>query len=640
MQISSTRGKSQGLMVTSFRVFTYFAIMTGLAGSGYGQPTTLTLVGSVPTASPAQTIGVNANTVYACDTNEISVIDVTHPATPTLLATASSPTSTANTFCDVQRGDLVQLINTSQPSFLAYDVSNPTSPNQIGATTVDKDYFGPPYFDGNTAFFGMNEIDFAGGYPGMITDQSGDFVSLDVTNFSDVSVLGTTETQTHGAVSGGSFNVFNAIPYSSQLAYVASTSSQGGATQTGMGQLWVVNTSKPSAMSTVAKVNVPGTLQVFTPLFEGNTLVTIGDSGGWVQPCCGNDAFFGKVVITVFDITNPQSPEIVANVTTSYLPGPAIGRAGAVIGPHLFLFGGAIDGTDNNYFLQVDTTNPASPTITASAATASVNYTRVAGTMLYAPTDTGFQIYSIPNSVAPSISANGILNGASFQPGTVSNSWATIKGVNLSTVTDSWDNFIVNGKLPTALDGVSVTMGGKPAYVEYVSPTQINLLAPNVAPGPTVVTVRTVIGTSSTFTVTVGAEGPAFFGWPNNQVVATRQDFSLAAQAGTFSGVTTVPAKPGDTIILWGTGFGPTTPAAPVGMETPSDQTYSTSTLPTVTVDNVSATVYGAALAPGFVGLYQVAIQVPSSLADGNWPVVATIEGVSSPSGIVLTVQH
>src|ERR1700733_3789639 len=258
-------------MAPSFRVFTYFAIMTGLAGSGYGQPTNLTMVGSVPTASPAQTIGINANTEYTCDTNDISVIDVTNPATPTLLATASSPTSTANTFCDVQRGDLVQLINTSQPSFLAYDITNPTSPNQIGATTVDKDYFGPPYFDGNTAFFGMNEIDFAGGYPGTITDQSGDFVSLDVTNFSNVAVLGTTETQTHGAVSGGSFNVFNAIPYSSQLAYAGSTSAQGGATQTGMGQLWVVNTSKPSAMSTVAQVNVPGTLQIFTPLFEGNT---------------------------------------------------------------------------------------------------------------------------------------------------------------------------------------------------------------------------------------------------------------------------------------------------------------------------------------------------------------------------------
>jgi uncharacterized protein (TIGR03437 family) len=123
-------------------------------------------------------------------------------------------------------------------------------------------------------------------------------------------------------------------------------------------------------------------------------------------------------------------------------------------------------------------------------------------------------------------------------------------------------------------------------------------------------------------------------------VVATRQDFSLAAKNGTFPGSATLPAKPGDTIILWGTGFGPTNPAPGQGEETPSNATYSTSTLPTVTIDNVSATVYGAALAPGFAGLYQVAIQVPASLGSGDWPIVATIGGVSSPSGMVLTVQQ
>jgi uncharacterized protein (TIGR03437 family) len=58
-----------------------------------------------------------------------------------------------------------------------------------------------------------------------------------------------------------------------------------------------------------------------------------------------------------------------------------------------------------------------------------------------------------------------------------------------------------------------------------------------------------------------------------------------------------------------------------------------------VTVNNVSATVYGAALAPGFAGLYQVAIQVPSSLSSGNWPLVAMIGGVSSHTGLVLAVQ-
>jgi len=101
-----------------------------------------------------------------------------------------------------------------------------------------------------------------------------------------------------------------------------------------------------------------------------------------------------------------------------------------------------------------------------------------------------------------------------------------------------------------------------------------------------------------------------------------------------------VAAKPGDVIILWGAGFGPTNPAAPLGYVAPSDRTYSTSTLPTVTIDNIPATVYGAALAPGFAGLFQVAIQVPPSLGDGSWPVVATIGDVSSPSGMFLAVQR
>lgn len=239
----------------------------------------------------------------------------------------------------------------------------------------------------------------------------------------------------------------------------------------------------------------------------------------------------------------------------------------------------------------------------------------------------------------PAIAANGVVNGASFQPGLVVGSWATVTGSNLSSVTDTWDNFIVNGQLPTMVDNVSVTVGGNDAYVYYVSPTQINFIVPEVPAGSQQVTVTNSAGASAAETTTVAEFAPAFFAWPNNQVVATFQNFSYAAASGTFSGVTTTPAKPGDTIILWGTGFGPTEPAFPQGMVTPSNTTYNTSSLPTVTVNNVSATVYGAALAPEFAGLYQVAIQVPSSLGAGNWPVVATIGGVSSPSNLVLAVQ-
>lgn len=98
--------------------------------------------------------------------------------------------------------------------------------------------------------------------------------------------------------------------------------------------------------------------------------------------------------------------------------------------------------------------------------------------------------------------------------------------------------------------------------------------------------------------------------------------------------------KPGEVIILWATGFGPTSPAPPTGGAVPSDKAYPTSLPPSITIDNVPATVYGAALAPGSAGLYQIAIQVPPSLADGDWPIQALIAGVQSPVGTILSVHH
>ena len=244
---------------------------------------------------------------------------------------------------------------------------------------------------------------------------------------------------------------------------------------------------------------------------------------------------------------------------------------------------------------------------------------------------------TFPASTTPLVSS--VVNGASFQTPVVPNSWGTILGTALASTTDTWEKFIVNGKLPTTLDGVTVTVGGQTAYLYFISPGQINFIVPPVAPGPQSVVVKTSAGSSAAFTVTVASSGPAFFPWPNNQVVATRQDFSFAAKNGSFAGATTVPAKPGDVIILWGSGFGATSPQTPSGVVTPADATYATSTVPSVSINNLPATVYGAALAPGFAGLYQIAIQVPASLGDGDWPIVASIGGAQSPAGTILSVH-
>jgi uncharacterized protein (TIGR03437 family) len=233
-----------------------------------------------------------------------------------------------------------------------------------------------------------------------------------------------------------------------------------------------------------------------------------------------------------------------------------------------------------------------------------------------------------------------VVNGASFLPGViVANSWITIQGQHLASATDTWEKFIVNGILPTMIDGVAVTVGGMPAYIDYVSPTQINAVAPNVLPGPVSVVIQNSNGTS-TLTATGQDVSPAFFLWAGKYAVATHADFSLAAAAGTVAGAATTPAKPGDVIILWGTGFGDTLPLAPSGVRIPANTSYPTASPVGVTVDEIPATVIGAALAPGYAGLYQVAIQIPATAPDGDLPVIATVNGVQSPGNTLISVHH
>ena len=279
------------------------------------------------------------------------------------------------------------------------------------------------------------------------------------------------------------------------------------------------------------------------------------------------------------------------------------------------------------------------------AALAAGTYT---GTVTFTPTTPGYSpvtvavtlVLSATIPATPSIT--GVVNGASFTAGSMTpNTYVTIQGTNLASTTDTWNKSIVGGALPTSLSGVTVNFSNTPAYVSYISPTQINVLAPPFAVGAVGVQVNNNGAFASSRTLGVAPESPAVFVLNGGQAIATRQDYTYAVKNGTIAGLATTPAKPGDVLILWGTGFGFTNPVALPGSVTPSDTTYSTVQSIAVTINNVPATVYGAALAPGFAGLYQVAIQVPASLSNGDWPLVATTQdGFSSPTGVILTVHN
>ena len=242
----------------------------------------------------------------------------------------------------------------------------------------------------------------------------------------------------------------------------------------------------------------------------------------------------------------------------------------------------------------------------------------------------------------PAISSGGVFNAASFQPGISVGSWVTIQGSNLAGNTRGWstDDF-EDGALPTQLDGVSVKIDGKPAYVAYISPAQINVQAPaDSALGSVPVEVTYNGSTSSPGTAQLQAVSPALFLWNGKYAVATHPDFSPAAPAGLFPGVTAVPAKPGETIILWGTGFGATTPAVAPGIVPPANPLANVANPITATIGNMAATVVGAAISPGNPGLYQIEVQVPDSVPDGDLPVVAQVNGVQSSSNVLLSVKR
>jgi uncharacterized protein (TIGR03437 family) len=238
---------------------------------------------------------------------------------------------------------------------------------------------------------------------------------------------------------------------------------------------------------------------------------------------------------------------------------------------------------------------------------------------------------------APAVTVASVVNAGSFQPGIASGAWISIFGANLSQSTYLWQaSDIVNGALPTSLQGVSVTVNGLPGYVDYVSPTQINALAPDDATlGPVPVQVTTAGQTSNVLTVQKSQFAPAFLTLNGTYVAALHADYSLIGAPNLLPGTVTTPAQPGEIILMYGVGFGPANPPQPSGqliaMATPLANAVQ------VTIGGQTASVAYAGLVES--GLYQFNVTVPN-LPNGDAAVVATIGGVSTQTGVALTVQQ
>ena len=248
----------------------------------------------------------------------------------------------------------------------------------------------------------------------------------------------------------------------------------------------------------------------------------------------------------------------------------------------------------------------------------------------------------------PSITPSGALtpDGYGSFPSTAPASWLVMYGVNLATVQSRvWagSDFAAN-VAPTNLAGTTVTVAGVPAYIDYVSPGQVNVQVPSGIPtGPQPIVVTTAGGTSIPYTINVnpvepGLLAPASFMINGNQyVVALFSNTSTYVLPFPVSGVNSAKAKPGDRITFYGIGFGPVTPNITAGQIVLQVNTLQ---LPfSVTFGNVPVTVNYSGLVPSIVGLYQFDLVVPNVPASDTVPVAFTLNGASGPQKLVIPIQ-
>lgn len=206
----------------------------------------------------------------------------------------------------------------------------------------------------------------------------------------------------------------------------------------------------------------------------------------------------------------------------------------------------------------------------------------------------------------------------------------SIYGTNMSILTDSLDSF-QGSKIPSTYDGVSITIGGVPAPVIYLSPTLINAQVPFEAPlGPQQVIVSNNGQVSAAFSATVTKANPGIFFDSAGGIVVRAADFSLIRPDS--------PAVRGkDTLVIYGTGFGQTVPGLQTGQLASYPPLQSVAGV-TATLGGQNLTVIYAAASPGFVGLYQIATNLPASTPTGNLDLTVTVNGVSS-NAVKLAVQ-
>lgn len=238
----------------------------------------------------------------------------------------------------------------------------------------------------------------------------------------------------------------------------------------------------------------------------------------------------------------------------------------------------------------------------------------------------------------PYYTADSIANSAASVTGLYApNTFVTIYGQNLAYTTQALSaSDIAGGTLPTVLagTGVRVLINNIQANIFYVSPTQVNLLVPtSLIPGP--VTLQLVVDSLAGPAVPIMLQvaAPSLFQSDATTVLGVHLDYSLITAAS--------PAKPGEVVVLYASGLGPTSPAAipdQIPEEAASVTPMSSFTLLINGVAVNPQQILYAGVTPTFAGLFQINLQLPDD-APTNPEIRIGYAGILSPPARYLPLQ-
>jgi uncharacterized protein (TIGR03437 family) len=248
----------------------------------------------------------------------------------------------------------------------------------------------------------------------------------------------------------------------------------------------------------------------------------------------------------------------------------------------------------------------------------------------------------------PLVNTGGVVSASEFGQfaSAAPSSWIEIYGSSLALDSRAWRTSDFTGiNAPEILDGTSVTIGGEPAYVEYISGGQLVVQVPSdIGTGPQRVVVTTSIGASVPYVMSVeplkpGLYAPALTNLSGTQYVwALLPDGSIALPTGSVPGVVSRPANPGETMVMFGVGFGPVSPAIPAGQTVQQDNQL-------VEPFHVffggvpAAAINYAGLAPSAIGLYQFNVVVPNVSSGSAVPLTFTLGNETGAQSLFTAVN-